>query len=194
MIKSTVIGIQGGRGSFNEAAILWYMNENNLRRCRVQHLYTTAGVLEALRDKRIDNGQFAIYNSLGGVVEESLQAMEGHTFKIIARYRLKVSHSLMIHKDARRERIDTVMTHPQVLKQCRKQLAARYPHLKLRTGEGEAIDPARVSELLSSGSLPKTVATLGNRALAEVYGLRIIDNDLQDNDNNETTFLLVSSS
>jgi prephenate dehydratase len=38
----------------------------------IHYLYTTKAVLEALQQGSIDYGQFALYNSIGGLVEETL--------------------------------------------------------------------------------------------------------------------------
>jgi prephenate dehydratase len=85
------------------------------------------------------------------------------------------------------------MTHPQVLKECQQNLTRRYSHLEQTVAVGEQIDPAAVAQALSAGRLPASIATLSSRALAEVYGLRILDTDLQDRPDNATTFLFVRS-
>ena len=56
------------------------------------------------------------------------------------------------------------------------------------SGEGDLIDHAKVAELLASGTI---AATAGSAVLAEVYGLDVVERNLQDSDNNFTTFLLV---
>jgi prephenate dehydratase len=87
--------------------------------------------------------------------------------------------------------VDTIMTHPQVLKQCRQTLSEKYPRLRLTSGEGELIDHALVAERLARGELPSTVATMGSRLLAEIHGLRVVEDDLQDAAQNFTAFLWV---
>jgi prephenate dehydratase len=185
-----IIGIQGGKGSFNETAILAYLGRNRIATFDIRYLHTTERVLKAIEDGDVDNGQFAVYNSTGGLVDESIQSMVRHNFEIIDRYCIRVSHSLMINKDADPQRIDTILTHPQVLKQCKRKVASKYPNLRLQTGEGQLSDPAKVGELLSRGELPMTIATLSNSKIAEVFDLRVIENNLQDHRDNKTTFLL----
>jgi prephenate dehydratase len=186
-----VVGIQGGRGSFNEQAVLHYLAREQIDRYDIRYLHTTAKVLEALHEGRVDRGQFAIHDSVGGIVQESVEAMQFHKFRIVEEFSIPIAHALMIRADARPADIDTVVTHPQVLGQCRRTLSEKYPRLRLTSGEGELIDHALVAERLGRGQLPRHVATLGSRLLAEIHGLRIVEDDLQDAAQNLTAFLWV---
>ncbi len=186
-----VVGIQGGRGSFNEQAALYYLGREKVDPYDLRYLHTTANVLQALHEGRIDRGQFAIHNSVGGIVHESIEAMQYHKFRIVEEFSIKIAHALMIHPDARLSEVDTIMTHPQVLRQCRLTLAEKYPRLRLTSGEGELIDHALVAERLARGDLPRTVATMGSRLLGEIHGLRVVEDDLQDATQNFTAFLWV---
>ena len=99
----------------------------------------------------------------------------------------------MICKDVEFEQIDTIITHQQVMKQCEQNLSRKYSHLKLQVGRGEHTDPAKVAQELANGKLPGNVAVVSNKLLAEVYDLKIVENELEDNKNNESTFLLVAA-
>lgn len=187
------IGVQGGRGSFNDQAVKFYVETRHVSPWDAVYFHTTEAVLRALAAKEIDYGQFALYNSRGGMVEETMQAIGPHRFQVVDWYTIPVIHHLMCRQDADIIGLATIMTHPQVLSQCRATLRERYPHLRLTQGEGDMIDPARVAAALENGAIPPTVATLGCASMAHIYGLKIIDSGLQDDENNETTFLLVSS-
>jgi hypothetical protein len=186
-----VVGIQGGRGSFNEQAALYYLGREKIDRHDIRYLHTTAQVLHALHEGRIDRGQFAIHNSVGGIVHESVEAMQYYKFRIVEEFSIEIAHALMIHRDARLSEVDTIMTHPQVLRQCRQTLSQKYPRLRLTSGEGELIDHALVAERLARGELPRSVATMGSRLLAEIHGLQVVEDDLQDAAQNFTAFLWV---
>ena len=185
------IGIQGGKGSFNEEAIQYYLQRNNISKYQIKYLHTSENVLRALHEGDIDQGQFAIHNSIGGIVTESIQAMANHKFKIIEEFAIKIAHTLMIQKDATLHDITTIMTHPQVFAQCKNTLAQKYANLKQTSGEGELIDHALVAKQMSEKKLPKNIATMGSRVLAEIYDLKIVETDLQDLKENYTSFLLV---
>jgi prephenate dehydrogenase len=184
-------GIQGGKGSFNEEALNYYLQRAGTYKYKVVYLYTSAAVLRALHAGKIDRGQFAIHNSTGGMVEESIKAMAEYKFKILDQYAIKISHALMIRADAAFSEITTIMTHPQVLAQCKQTLAQKYQQLIQTSGKGRMVDHAAVARDLGSSKLPKHVATMGSKVLAELYDLKIVEDNLQDLKENYTSFLLV---
>jgi prephenate dehydrogenase len=186
-----VVGIQGGRGSFNEDAACYYMSRTPEIPFEIVYLHTTERVLRALHEGEIDRGVFAIHNSVGGMVGESVAAMARYRFAIVEEFAIKISHALMIGADADFSKVDTVMAHPQVLRQCRTNLEKKYANLRQTSGEGDLIDQAKVAELLGSGALENSVATMGSRTLAALNGLRIVEDNLQDLDENFTSFLWV---
>lgn len=187
-----IYGIQGGQGSFNEEAILYYLEHEGIEKYKIKYLYTSANVMRALHVGEIDRGQFAIHNSVGGVVDESIHAMASYKCKIVDQFAIKISHALMIRDDTKLSDITTIMTHPQVLAQCKHTLSQKYPHLKHTSGDGNLIDQARVAVKLSQHKLPKHVATMGSNVLAKLYCLKIIEDNLQDAKENYTSFLVVS--
>lgn len=190
--KFLTFGIQGGKGSFNEEALQYYLKKENITKFRIKYLYTSENVLKALYKGDIDRGQFAIHNSVGGIVGESIEAMASYKFTIIEEFAIKISHALMIRKDAKFSEVTTIMTHPQGLAQCRETLSKKYPHLKQTSGKGQLIDHAMVAKLMSEGKIPKNIATMGSKVLAEIYDLQIVEDNLQDAKENYTSFLQVA--
>jgi len=185
-------GIQGGPGSFNEEAIRDYLSRAEPHAHEIKYLYTSERVLRALHAGEIDKGQFAIHNSVGGIVGESLHAIAAHKFKIVEEFAIKISHALMIRDDADVSEIDTVVSHPQVFAQCKDTLRVKYPRLKLVSGEGDRIDHALVAKDLAEGKLPKSTATMGSRILSNMYGLKIVEDNLQDAQENYTSFIIAA--
>jgi prephenate dehydrogenase len=186
-----VVGIQGGRGSFNEEAALYYLGRTPDQQYELKYLHTTENVLLELHEGFIDRGQFAMHNSLGGIVRESVDAMSRYRCHIVEEFAIKISHALMIAPNTEFDQVDTIMTHPQVLRQCRTNLDKKYQNLKLTSGEGDLVDHAKVAELLARGELPPNIATMGSKALATIYGLKIVEDGLQDSQENFTSFLWV---
>jgi prephenate dehydratase len=186
-----IVGIQGGAGSFNEQAALMHLKNSGVPDFELIYLRTTEKVIQSLEHGNIDYGQFAIHNTLGGDVQESKRAIAGYKLDIVAQYKFRIGHVLMISKEAQLSDIDTIMTHPQVLIQCRKKLKEQFSHLKLTSGQGELIDPAMVAEQIATKKLPKNIAVASSAAIAKINGLKIVADNLQDADDNYTTFLLV---
>lgn len=197
MSKRLTVGIQGGLGSFNEQALGMYLERRGYkpRDVEIKYLYTTDNVLSELKAGKVERGQFATENSLGGPVRETLAARAKYSFEqnyeVLDSYSIPIAHCLMIHPDARLEEVDTIMTHPQVIAQCRATLALRYPGVTLEEGAGDLVDPAKVGEAIACGLLPRNVATISNRLIAEARGLKIVGRNLQDREDNLTTFVFV---
>ena len=88
--------------------------------------------------------------------------------------------------------IKTIMAHSQNFRQCKNNLAKKFVNLKQLSGQGDLLDTARCAEALVTGKLDKNTAILGPKILAEIYNLEIIAENLQDSQNNLTSFFLVS--
>lgn len=185
------IGIQGGKGSFNEEAILYYLKRSEIEKYKINYLYTSKNVLQSLHVGDSDQGLFATHNSIGGIVMESIEAMAQYKFSIIEQFAIKISHALLIRKDATLKDITEIMSHPQVFAQCKNTLEQKYPNLKQISGEDELIDHALVAKQLTEEKLSKHTATMGSKLLAELYGLTVVEDNLQDLQENYTSFLLV---
>ncbi|HND04267.1 MAG TPA: prephenate dehydrogenase/arogenate dehydrogenase family protein [Candidatus Obscuribacter sp.] len=186
-----VVGIQGGPGSFNEEAANYYMSRTPELEYELKYLHTTENVLRALHEGRVDRGQFAMHNSIGGIVTESVDAMSRYNFEIVEEFAIKIAHALMIAPGADFAKVERIMSHPQVFRQCAGNLRAKYGRLEQVSGEGDLVDHARVAQLIASGELPATTATMGSKVLAVLNGLKIVEDNLQDLDNNFTSFLWV---
>jgi len=70
-------------------------------------------------------------------------------------------------------------------------LKQKYSHLKQVSGNGKLIDHTMVAKNLAEKKLPENIATMGSKILAELYNLRIVDNNLQDLKENYTSFLMM---
>ena len=193
---NTIIGIQGGQGSFNEqAAKIWAAsNEETIVNPKIEYLYTSENVMRALEAGEIDLGTCALHNAIGGIVDESIHALAEHRVKVAAKLAIEITHSLMKKKGVELGAINTIYAHPQVFAQCRQNLATNYPDLSLVSGEGDMIDTAVAAKALAEGKLPDSVAILGPEILADLYDFDVVIRNQQDQKNNFTTFLILSRS
>ena len=185
-----VIGIQGGKGSFNEEACQHYCNSRDEGNIRIEYLYTSENVLSALHRGEIDRGIFAIQNAIGGVVLETIHELSRYRCEIIEIFDIVVDHCILLYPGVNFEEIDRLISHPQALSQCKTTLKTKYPDLELVSGEGELIDQANCAKHLAEGNLPPTTAVLASRVCADLYGLSIYAEGLQDmGDDNLTSFI-----
>jgi prephenate dehydratase len=154
-------------------------------------LYTTKNVLDSLSKGTIDFGLFAVSNTLGGIVDETIEVLGDYKFEIVTQITLNIRHFLMKRRDVTTDQITKIIAHPQVLKQCEENLSTKYPRLAKISGGGDLIDTAKAAQALHVKKLSYEHAILGPRVLAELYAFDIIDSNLQDREDNRTTFLLV---
>lgn len=189
-MKTQKIGIQWDIGSYNYIAIQDYISKTGIE-AEIIPLYTTEWVLQALQDETIDMGQFALANSTGGLVDETIRVLGCYHWEYVAHYAIKVEHCILARVWSRLEDISIIMAHEQALRQCSSNLLKLYPEKSLQSGEGEWSDNARIARGIAHGELPKNTACLGHKSLAELYGLQILAEWLQDRIDNETTFVLV---
>ena len=180
------IGVMGIRGSFSEEAALEYARDNDLGEVEIVELLSTEGVLSAVERGEVDYGIFALENSNGGVVYESVYAMAAHRFRVVDLFEIDVNHTLLIHPDlAGREQIDRIASHQQAIRQCRMWLRHNFP----TTLVTEEADTAEAARMLGAGELPTNTAVIAAERCAELFGLRVLERRIQDLKFNFTTFV-----
>jgi prephenate dehydratase len=176
----------GIRGSFSEEAALEYARDNQLGEVEIVELVSTEGVLSAVEHGRIDYGIFALENSNGGVVYESVYAMAAHRFRVVDLFEIDVNHTLLVHPSLEgRQRIDRIASHQQAIRQCRMWLRHNFP----TTLVTEEADTAEAARMLGAGELPPSTAVIAAERCAELFGLRVLERRIQDLKFNFTTFV-----
>lgn len=186
-----IIGIQGGEGSFNEEACRFYCENQGIKNFKIKYLYTSNNVLNALHRGEIDFGQFALQNSVGGTVKETIDALSCYNCRIVKEFEIIVNHCLLTKKGVKLNEIKKIISHPQALAQCKSTLAKKYPDKELISGKGILVDQAKASQYLSEDKIPKNTAVLAPKVCAKLYNLEVLAEGLQDRKDNYTSFLFV---
>jgi prephenate dehydratase len=180
------IGVMGAKGSFSEEAGRVYAKKWLKNRIfSIEYLVTAERVLSALGKGEIDLGIFPIENSNGGVVLEAVHAMAKHVFSIERMFEIEVHHNLLVKNAVIAAKIKRIASHDQALKQCRTYLKRRWPNVILEEYE----DTAKAAEDLARGKLPASTAVIASRTAAQVYGLAILEESIQDLKFNYTSFI-----
>lgn len=166
------IGYQGIRGSNSETATDEFVRTLRLQRLgevELVPLVSSMGVVQALREGRVDFGVVAIRNKIAGEVKETKDALRPIVYNIADTNTVPIRYCMGIHPDASFNEITTVASHPQALAQTAKERAQRFPNLR----EVETADTALAAQQLADGTLPKTTAVLCSEHAAQLYGLKI---------------------
>lgn len=175
------IGVMGARGSFSEQAGLQYAPEGE-----ILPLISAENVLSAIERGVIERGVFPIENSNGGIVIEAVYAMAKYKFAIEKMFELDIHHMLLVKPGQRASNISAISSHDQALKQCRMYLKRIWPQADIVP----YADTAQAASDLASGLLPDTTAVIAPRQSAELYGLDILEESIQDLKFNYTTFVV----
>ena len=146
-------------------------------------------MIRAVESDDISFGVFAMENAQGGVVIESVEALAEYRCRIVEMFHIPISQNLLALNDVFLGSVTEIHSHQQALRQCRNYLSEHFWTRPLI----EADDTAEAARRLSEGKLPETAGVIGNKNCAELYDLKIIEEDIHDLKNNLTLFLGVEA-
>lgn len=186
------IAVSGIEGSFSHEAGRLYATAHQLQDVDFVFALDTAGCFERLysedQSQQVEKIIVPIHNAVGGVVNMTLEAMGSYLFVIDEYFELNVVQCLMKRKDIERAQIARVVSHEQALKQCKTYLQTEWKDYTLQ----EYSDTAAAAKDLSSGVLDAQSAVIAPKLSAELYGLELLEESVQDQAENPTTFLVIS--
>ncbi len=139
----------------------------------------------AVSEGEADLAMIPVDNTLAGRVADVHHLIPRGGLYIIGEYFLPIRHTLMAPKGAAVEGLKTVHSHIHAIPQCR--LTIKKLGLKAHVHADTAGAAAEVAE-----KNDKTQAAIASSLAAEIYGLDILVNDIQDADHNTTRFLILS--
>ena len=177
------VAIQGGPGSFSEAAARWRWPEMSLVPCR-----EVAQVVAAVREGRADGGCLPIENSLFGSVTATYdllhEAFGDGSLQLQDEILLPVHHALLGVAGADLAGIRRVLSHPVALAQCRLWLASHLPNAELVN----EWDTAGSGEIVARDARPDQAAVVPLHALG-MWTLAPLAERIEDDPSNQTRFL-----
>jgi prephenate dehydratase len=177
-----VIAIQGERGAYSEAAALEHFGpETEILPCE-----TFDDAFAAVQSGRADGGLVPIENSLAGSIHRCYDLLLQHTLSIVGEHHLRVRHCLIAHPGVELGDIRRVISHPQALAQCN-----RYLHSMSDVTTSVVYDTAGSVKMVKEQG-DRAVAGIASRRAAEVYGMQVLAEGIEDDPANFTRFLAIS--
>lgn len=177
------VGILGPRGTYSEIAARTEFGEKTEP---VTYPLIT-DVAEAVEKGEVPIGVVPVESLREGSVGETLDALAWLDVKVKAEIVLKVDHNLLGTKDSKLEDIKQVLSHPQALAQCRKFLRKNLPNAELISVTSTAKAAKQVGKLRKN-----YMAAIGSSGLADLYDLKVLQENVQTGQENETRFLCLS--
>ena len=176
------VAFQGDRGAYAESAI------SEIWRHPVEQIPvpTFAGALRAVDEGDADACVIPVENSIVGRVEAGWQALAAYQgMRIVGEAFVPVRHCLLAPKGATLQGLITASSHPVALAQCGRFFES-HPWIK----PSKSFDTGGAARDIAERNDPCHGA-IASSAAAELYGLVVLEEGVQDRRDNHTRFVAV---
>ncbi|MBN9584664.1 MAG: prephenate dehydratase [Afipia sp.] len=180
MTKPLKIAFQGEPGANSHIAIAEAFPDATPMPCA-----TFEDALAAISSGEADLGMIPIENTLAGRVADIHHLLPQSGLFIVGEWFLPIRHQLMGLRGARIGDIKTVESHVHAIGQCRNIIR------KLGIKPIIATDTAGAARIISERG-DKSCAAIAPRLAAEIYGLDILAEDIEDESHNTTRFVILA--
>lgn len=185
------IGYLGPQGSWSHVAATKQFGSS----VEYDDLRAIGGVFEEIRRGHVDYGLVPIENSLGGGIVETLEAfkLHAHEVSIYAEVQIEIHHALLANCEP--SRVKRIHSKPEIFAQCRTWLATQYPHAELVPAASSSRAVQTAAEEYSQAEAIKadaTSAAIGSELAGEIYGVKVLFDDVSDDVSNLTRFYVIS--
>jgi prephenate dehydratase len=174
------VAFQGEPGAYGEQAVFNYFGEGETQPCE-----SFDAVFEAVVSGAADVGLVPIENSLAGSIHQNYDLFLRHDLHITGEYFLRVQHCLISLPGVAKAEIKKAISHYQALGQC----AAYLRGLGIRP---EAVYDTAGSVKMLKESGARDTAAIASRRAAQLYGMQVLEEGIEDNPENYTRFLAIS--
>jgi len=146
-------------------------------------LVTVDDVFREVTSESCNYGVVPVENSTEGVISHTLDNFMSSNLRVCGEVELRVHHHLMVSPQAEGE-IKRIYSHQQTLGQCRRWLNGHYPNVPRLTATSNAEAARRVAE-------EKDAAAIAGDIAADIYDLKILSRQIEDESDNTTRFIVV---
>ncbi len=176
------IAIQGLLGSFHDIAAHQYFKTEQIELICCS---TFEQVFENIHRDKTVIGLIAIENTIAGSLLHNYELLRDSGTSVVGEHKLHISHCICCLPEDDWSTITEVHSHPVALMQCRQYLS-QHPQLKAVEAEDTAGSAQYIKENRCRGW-----AAICNREAAKMHGMKILDDNIEDNKHNFTRFLVV---
>lgn len=179
--ENATVVFQGVEGAYSHAAMCAYFDDS----IKSYHVKTWKDAMEEVSAGNADYAVLPIENSTAGIVADIYDLLMEYELCIVGEQIIRVDHVLLGTQNAELSDIETVFSHPQGLAQCQKYLE-QYPQWKTVKMENTAGAAKKVGEELKKGQ-----AAIASREAGELFGLKVLAENICHNGMNCTRFIIV---
>lgn len=178
----------GPEGTYAHSAMKKFVKNLDIKVKNIIPVFPITAVFKAIEKDKNAIAVLPIENSIEGIVRETIDnlvKLEDKSFKIVAETVIPINHCLM-SKATDRTDIREVISHSQALGQCSGYLCKNFPNVRITAA-------ASTSEAAKSlQDKDKTYAAIAAEVAADLYGLNILDKNINDVLDNKTRFILLA--
>lgn len=175
------VGYLGPRGTYSEDVCSNFFHEDQWD---LKPYFTIDACIRATAHREITECIVPIENSLEGSINITLDTLAHEVnLSIVKEIVWPIRHHLLTKSPT--TDIQTIISHPQALAQCRHYFATHYPHAQIKAVESTA----EAARIVASGA--KDHAAIANLNASKIYDLTIMASDIQDHSNNCTRFVIL---
>ncbi|MBC7242720.1 MAG: prephenate dehydratase [Anaerolineae bacterium] len=177
-----VVAFQGEHGAYSEEAVYQHFPRDT----ETLPCHSLKEIFEAIESGRATHGMLPIENSTAGSINQSYDLLLEYDLKIWAEVILRVRHCLLANPGTSIEQIRRVRSHPQALAQCERYIASHnFEPISYYDTAGSARE-------LAENPQPD-MAAIASRLAGEMYGLQVLDSDIEDLRFNYTRFFVLGT-
>lgn len=174
------VAYQGEPGAYSEQAVFDYFGEVEAVPCA-----SFNAVFDSVADGECDAGMIPVENSITGKIQPTHDLLSRSDLNIIGEYELRVRHCLISVPGVTISEIKKATSHPQALMQSAK-------YLRSHGIQAEASYDTAGSVKLLKESGRRDTAAIASRRAAELYGMKILEEGIEDDPQNYTRFLAIA--
>jgi prephenate dehydratase len=177
------VAFQGERGAYSEEAAVTFLGDS----ITPIPCPDFDCVFEAVKSGAADRGVLPVENSLAGSIHRNYDLLLRYDVSIVGEVQLFIAHQLIALPGVSLADVKKVYSHPQALAQCEHSLN----RLLLHAERVAAYDTAGSVKMLKEERITDGAGLASQRA-AEIYGMTILQTDMQDSAENYTRFVVVA--
>lgn len=174
------IAIYGIMGSYHHIAAIKFFGEE----CHLMECSSFEEVVKSVFSTK--KGVMAIENSIAGSILRNYVMLSKYKLKIIGEVFIPINQCLMTLSG--KKDVKELISHPMALLQCKKYFN-QYTNIKVL----ECTDTSEGVRYIAKNKM-KNLAAIATEIASTIYGLKILEKNIQDHSNNFTRFFIVSSS
>jgi len=179
--QGATVAFQGENGAYGEEAAFRFFGPS----IQVKPCESFDDVFKVVEQGEVQFGVAPVENSLEGSIGRVYDLLLDSGLRVCGEIELRVVHCLIASQDTRLDLIKKVYSHPQALAQCRGFLK----HLDCELVP--TYDTAGSVKMIKEQGITDGGAVASARA-AEIYGMKIIAKEIEDNPNNFTRFFILA--